>query len=302
MNYRYTWSAASPSNRLEIPGFSVNTRAIAVAIAIACAASGAYADATLSGNLPSSVDVERHETPDEVAFYGAGVENLSDSALDLNTASSLTDKSPDPLAPAGVISEYRATDTIVYASPNLSGFSFLGATIPGEDEDSAQNGRRGIADHWSVGGIYEGGGLQAGLGYASYDSEAANTASTAPTTRQNVAQASASYTFAGQYKLGGAYEYTDNYQFDGGGDYNAFAITGQAKFGNSAINALYTYSNYNSDTVGNERSSKGWGLGGDHAFSKRTKVYATYSSAKTDKSVGGEDTDSIFSLGMIHNF
>jgi predicted porin len=275
---------------------------IAVAIATAFAATGTYADATFSGNLPSAVDLEGHEIPVEARLYSAGVENLGDSALDLNTASSLTDRSPNPLAPAGVISEYRATEKMVYVSPNIGGFSFLGATIPGEDEGSAQNGRSGIADHWSVGGIYQGGGLQAGLGYSSYDSDAVNSASSTPAIRQNVAQATASYSFAGKYKLGGAYEYTDNYQFDGGGDYNAFAITGQAKFGNNAVSALYTYSNYNSDTVGNERSSWGWGVGGDHAFSKRTKVYATYSSAKTDKSVGGEDTDSIFSLGMIHNF
>ncbi|MGB5201500.1 MAG: porin [Sedimenticolaceae bacterium] len=283
----------------------MNTRIIAIVIATASAASGAYADATLDGDLPGSVGVGQTDTPAKPAFSDAGVENLSDSALDLNTNNSLTDRSPNPLAPAGVISEYRASDAMVYKSPDLSGFSFLGTTIPGEDKDGAQDGRTGIADHWSVGGMYQGGGLEASLGYSSYDSDAANLAKTTATTpaiRQNVAQANASYTFADQFKLGGAFEYTDNYQFDAGGEYNAFAITGQARFGNSTINALYSYSNYNSETVGNERSSWGWGLGGDHAFSKRTKVYAAYSSAKTDKSVGGEETDSIFSLGMIHNF
>lgn len=272
-------------------------------IATAFSASGAYADATLFyGEPPGSVDLGRTDTPANTAFGDAGVENLSDSALDINTHNSLTDKSPNPLAPAAVISQYRTSDTVVYRSPDLSGFSFLGTSIPGEDRDGAQDGHTGIADHWSVGGIYQGAGLEASLGYSSYDSDAMNTAGIGPAIRQNVAQANASYTFADQFKLGGAFEYTDNYQFDAGGDYNAFAITGQARFGDSTINALYTYSNYNSETVGNERSSWGWGLGGDHAFSKRTKVYATYSSAKTDKSVGGEDTDSIFSLGMIHNF
>ncbi len=284
----------------------MTTRIIVVGIATAFAASGAYADAGLSGKPNGAADLQRHETAARLAFDDAGVENLSDSALDLNTANSLTDKSPNPLAPAGVISEYRANDTMVYKLPDFGGFSFIGAGIPGEDQDVAQNTRTGIADHWSVGGIFQGGGLQASLGYSSYDSDAADaantTASNASAIRQNVAQATASYTFADKFKLGGAFEYTDNYQFDGGGDYNAYAVTGQARFGNSTINALYTYSNYNSETVGNERSSWGWGLGGDHALSKRTKVYATYSSAKTDKSVGGEETDSIFSLGMIHNF
>ena len=52
-------------NRLETPGVSVNTRMIAVAIATAFAATGTYADATFSGNLPSAVDLEGHEIPVE---------------------------------------------------------------------------------------------------------------------------------------------------------------------------------------------------------------------------------------------
>ncbi|MGB5497165.1 MAG: hypothetical protein WBM97_22065, partial [Sedimenticolaceae bacterium] len=91
----------------------MNTRIIAIVIATASAASGAYADATLDGDLPGSVGVGQTDTPAKPAFSDAGVENLSDSALDLNTNNSLTDRSPNPLAPAGVISEYRASDAMV---------------------------------------------------------------------------------------------------------------------------------------------------------------------------------------------
>ena len=246
--------------------------------------------------------IGRHDTPAKVAFYGAGVENLGDSALDLNSGNNLGRKNTisgqSGNAPLGVISEYRANDTIVYVSPNFAGFTFLAAAIPGEDNDDVGDERDGIADHYSFGAIYKGGGLKASLGYANYNSGNGGIGDT--DVDQKVAQASASFTF-GAFKIGGSYEYTDNYVFDDDSDYNAWAVTGQWKFGNNAINAAYVDSNYNSENVdGMEKD--GWGIGLEHNFSKRTQVYAAYASATAEPDNGSDDDNDIFSLGMVHKF
>ena len=247
--------------------------------------------------------IGRHDTPAKVAFYGAGVENLGDSAIDLNTGNNLNRKvtSNSSASPIGVISEYRANDVIAYVSPNFAGFTFIAAAIPGEDDKNVEDKRDGIADHYSFGAIYKGGGLKASLGYANYNSgDPANSPSGDGDVDQKVAQASASYTFGG-FKIGGTYEYTDNYIWDDKSDYNAFAVTGQYNFGNNAISVAYTDGNYNSKE-NNGLEKTGWGVGLDHAFSKRTKVYAAYASAKIEPDQSSNKDDDIFSLGMIHNF
>ncbi len=247
--------------------------------------------------------IGRHDTPAKVAFYGAGVENLGDSAIDLNTGSNLNRKltGVNKNQPIGVISEYRANDTIVYVSPNFSGFTFLGAIIPGEDTSNVDDDRDGIADHWSLGAIYKGGGLKASLGYASYNSGApSNSPSGNGDVNMKVAQASASYTF-GAFKIGGTYEYTDNYIWDKKSDYNAYAITGQYTFGNNEIDLAYTDGNYNSkEDDGVEQT--GYGIALAHNFSKRTKVYTAYAHGKYEPDQSSSDDNDIFSLGMIHNF
>ena len=250
--------------------------------------------------------IGRHDTPAKVAFYGAGVENLGDSVLDINSGNNLTRKNArngqSANSPLGVISEYRANDTIVYVSPNFAGFTFLAAAIPGEDDKDVEDKRDGLADHYSFGAIYKGGGLKASLGYANYNSgDPANSPSGDGDVDQKVAQASASFTF-GAFKIGGSYEYTDNYVFDDDAEYNAWAVTGQWKFGNSAINGVYVDSNYNSESDTRGMEKDGWGVGLEHNFSKRTQVYAAYSSATVEPDDDSDEDNDIFSLGMIHKF
>ncbi len=245
-----------------------------------------------------TVFIGRHDTPAKVAFYGSKVENLGDSALDINSGNNLNRKATNPngAAPLGVISEYRASDVIAYVSPNFSGFTFLAAMMPGEDNDFVSDERDSIADHWSVGGMYQGGGLAASAGYAMYNSGDAGDGDV----NQKVAQGSVSYTF-GAFKVGGTYEYTDNYVFDNDGDYTAWAVTGQYKFGNNAVSLVYSDGNYNTESgLGQEQD--GWGIGFDHSFSKRTMVYAAYASATVEPDIGGDDDNDIFSVGMIHKF
>jgi predicted porin len=274
----------------------------------------------LSGGFGTFL-VGRHDTPAKVAYYAAGVENLGDSILDLNLGNNLSAE-PSSLSPIGVFHEYRASDAIAYISPNFSGFTFAAAVIPGEDGDAPTDGDRdSINDHWSVGLMYAGGGLKASVGYAKYDLDDGSAGPTAlpdwlpdlkttvvPPTLEfddyKVLQAGASYTFS-NFKIGGAYETSKNAAGVKDADYDAWGITGQATFGNNAISLAYTSSKLDPDLNGSKVDGGGWGIAGEHNFSKRTKVYAAYAAGEYDygNAYDADDEDNdVFSLGMIHNF
>ena len=244
----------------------------------------------LSGDFGTFL-VGRHDTPGKVAFYGAGNERLGDSVIDLSLSSGLA-RSRSSKAPIGVFHEYRANDAIAYVSPSFSGFTFIGAVIPGEDND-ASDARDGIADHWSVGGIYKGNGLKASIGYTEYDIVNFD---------KEVLQVGASYTM-NNFSIGAQWEDTDNNNLaTEGEDYEAWAITGKATFGNNAVSLVYTMSEKEPEASGNDVETDGWGVAVEHNFSKRTKAYAAYASADIDNEAGDDEDDDVFSLGMIHNF
>ena len=235
--------------------------------------------------------VGRHDTPMKVAFYGSGNERLGDSILDLNLSNSLVPTKAGS-APIGVFSEYRADNAIAYITPNLSGFTAAVAVIPGEDNGVAPGADRdGLADHYSIGVMYAGGGLKASGGYQMTE---------AGDEKQKTMQLGGSYTF-GSFSVGAQYEDTDNFRFVDGDEYTAWALTGKASFGNNAISAVYTDSELDFNG-GGTFESQGWGLAAEHNFSKRTKVYAAYAADSRDLAGGGDQDVDQFSLGMIHKF
>ena len=249
--------------------------------------------------------VGRHDTPAKVAFYAGGNDVLGDSILDLN---------PGGANPIGVFTERRASNAIAYVSPNFSGFTVAAAVIPGEQTGStvanttnstikttgpgtigivttlnAAGTCDGLADHYSLGLMYGGGGLKAGLGYEKIDSCSA-------ARDDKMWQAGASYSF-GAFQVGAQYEDRDKAT----ADYKAWAIIGSASFGNNAVHLEYTDSENDPTGAGATTDTKGWGLGGEHNFSKRTKVYAAYATNEKDNGTTKDDDDR-FSLGMIHSF
>jgi predicted porin len=242
--------------------------------------------------------VGRHDTPMKVAFYAAGNERLGDSAIDLNLSSSLT-PSKSGLSPIGVFSEYRANDAIAYVSPNLSGFSAAVAVIPGEDDGvtPGNGGRDGLADHYSLGLMYKGGGLRASGGYQMTDPGTG-----AGVDKQKTLQLGGSYAF-GAFSVGAQYEDTDNFAFVDGDEYTAWALTGKATFGNNAISLVYTDSELDVDG-GSSIDTRGWGIAAEHNFSKRTQVYAAYAADSRDNyQADGSDQDvDMFSIGLVHSF
>jgi predicted porin len=236
----------------------------------------------------------RHDTPMKVAFYASGNEILGDSVLDLNLGNNLS-WSRSKGAPIGVFHEYRASNAVAYISPSFAGFTVAGAFIPGEDTKSENSEGDGPADHYSLGAMWGANGLKASGGYTMYNSD-----SNDPTAEDiDVWQVGASWT-GNAFHVGAEYEDTSNAGFVDGQDYSAWAVTGKFTFGNNAIGAVYTDA-----TMDDMYDSSGWGVSAEHNFSKRTKVYAAYADNTLDydrRVGGGSDDDSVFSLGMIHDF
>jgi predicted porin len=212
-----------------------------------------------------------------VAFYASGNERLGDSIIDLNRGNTIL-QGRSSGAPIGVFSEYRADNGVAYISPNFAGFTFAGAFIPGEDKKSDAGIKEGdgAADHYSIGLMFNSNAFKASAGYQS--TEVAGV-------EQEVMQVGGSVDFSG-FSVGAQYEDTDNYGQVKGDDYKAWAVTGKFTFGNNAVSAVYTDSNLDFGGPG-EADTSGWGLAGEHNFSKRTKVYAAYAANTLEVSGAG---------------
>ena len=256
----------------------------------------------LSGGFGTFL-VGRHDTPAKIAFYGAGNERLGDSIIDLNgtgTSSGI-----------GVFHEFRANNAIAYVSPSFSGFTLAAAIIPGEQsgEESVdtsgttpvtrENDNDGIADHYSLGLIYKGNGFKASIGYENKQ-ELDNIVGDDEADFETL-QVGASYTM-NNFSIGAHWEDSSDYRFTEGTDYQAWAITGKATFGNNAISLVWTDAETDPDGSNNDIDKDGWGVAAEHNFSKRTKAYVAYASSEIDYDSGSDEDNDVFSLGMIHNF
>lgn len=218
----------------------------------------------------------RHDTPAKLAFYASGNERLGDSAIDINGSPFGSVNSP-----IGVFTERRASSAYAYVTPNFSGFTVAAAAVVGEDNGITVDANDGLADHYSIGLMYKGNGLKAGLGYEKLSEVVAGD-------DDKMIQAGVSYTMN---NLSAGIQYED--REIGDVDYEAWAITGKATFGNNAVSLVYTDAE-----LDNDDARGGWGVGLQHNFSKRTTAYAAYAAGED----GDEFDNDVFSLGMIHSF
>ncbi len=236
--------------------------------------------------------VGRHNTPAKSAYYASGNDHLGDSIIDLNEIG---------------FTERRVSNAIAYVSPNFSGVRIAAAIVPGEqsgaDDTTDENG---LMDSYSLGVMYQGHGVKAGLGYESIGDQKTTTAANGTTTITNgnnnydatTLHIGASYTFMSNYTVGVQYSNEDNYDHADGDERTTFALAGKAQFGNNAIILNYGDTETESNTAANNAEATHMGIGFHHTMSKRTSAYVAYKNVDPD---GGDSTDQ-FAVGMIHNF
>jgi len=237
----------------------------------------------LSGGFGTFL-VGTHDTPAKIALNSAKLSTVSDSLLDFE---------------ASGFTEFRTANAIAYVSPNFSGFTVAAAVLPGEETATAGNTAplaNGLADAYSLGAMYAGGGLKAGVGYEVMDGDIDAIGGAAD---QEMWQAAASYTF-GDFFVGGAYENMDDAGGVAGAERETYGLTARATLSNNYVFANYTNDEHKTAAGVSTLENDTFGIGVGHKFSKRTQVYAMYENIDNGLT-GGQDTDA-FSLGMVHNF
>ncbi len=239
--------------------------------------------------------------------------------------------------------DLRIDNTITYMSPNFSGFQFMASVIPSGGETPIGTGvpgdnPDGLADAWSIAGIYKNGPFYASAAFQSLDAkhwagfeEVDSNGALQYDGIDNYGRAEDWDTWRlglglldwNGFTLTGVYEANSNVLgAPEDSDMDIWQIGAAYEFGNNAIKAAYGQNDIDgcvgdysatcaaaiqaesglpaSDVAFlNNRDFNNWTVGFDHYFSKRTTAYLLYTSTESDQ----KDSDwSAFSIGMIHSF
>jgi predicted porin len=206
--------------------------------------------------------------------------------------------------------EDRLSDVLAYVSPSMSGFSFVGAAVAGEQGDTAGD-LTGIADHISLAGLYSNGPIYGALAYNTYD--LGGNADVDPALMR------ATFIWKGDvWQAGVMYSSMD---FDGAADdADQVGVSGYFKVGSGKIKAQYLMGDSPTTKVSSVLTALGapsdfdpnvkvvepagnneveqFSIGYEHSLSKQTTLHAGYTAYEEDS---GAEEDTFFA-GMIHKF
>ncbi|MHB1291711.1 MAG: porin [Sulfuricella sp.] len=214
----------------------------------------------------------------------------------------------------------RWGDSVVYNSPNMSGFKAAAAIAAVAENATLGSQTKGKA--WSLAGMYDNGPLTAGLAYERHsygDVAAAGVnhpgfgSATYTGKTENAWKLGVGYSF-GPLMVNGVYEKTsDNFATSKG--HKAYTLGAKYKIGSNDLKLAYIKAG---DLAGTPNSSaKQWALGVDHHMSKRTKVFAQYVKLSNDTAAkygltGANASGNVFAnydadpsalqIGMRHSF
>lgn len=220
--------------------------------------------AGLSGDGWGTLVLGRHDTPYKLATRKLDV--FGDSLADNRSL----------MGQAGA-HDARPTDTVIYTSPAMNGFTVAAAYITGAESATLSTDTKGSA--WSLSGVYDKGPLNAALAYQVFDYGSAGTGQFAGTANTR----SKAYKLGGGYKMdalqvNAVYEKTSDNTGAGFTDskgFKAYYLSGKYNLGNDAVKLAYAHASGlnkgTADTGANQVSA-----GYDHSLSKRTTVYALY--------------------------
>ena len=261
--------------------------------------------------------IGRHDTPYKMAWYAGGADFGDNySIADMNGTGAGGDN-----VGRGHFDETRANNAIAYVSPDMSGLKAAVAIIPGEDTAGDTNG---LADTYSVGLMYAGGGLKVGAGFergvlgmddaltpTTDTTDAATARSTAPSERRW--HITGSYTY-NNFSVGASYADVKDDGNITGDEKTSFGLGAQAKFGKNTVGVNWR----NSDVKETDATLTGAAITGTtsegevdswafflaHALSKRTSVYAAvgqHTYEQDGNSAADQETNE-YGVGLYHSF
>jgi len=209
--------------------------------------------------------------------------------------------------------DLRFKDTAAYLSPTWSGLQLMASTSTSGTE--ASNGATGNPSASSASLSYTGGPLYASLAYESHKNGFAD-GDKAGKMKNTGAKAGLGFTTGGT-KIGLVYESLKDDTADSANSRDAYFIAVSQTIGKETIKLAYGVA---ADGKGPATKTGATlvAIGVDHAFSKRTTVYALYAAVKNDAGatygigtggaggsyvpgVAGEDP-SVISIGLNHSF
>ena len=192
----------------------------------------------------------------------------------------------------------RRASTLVYKSPQFSGFSLAAAYVAGAETTSLATQTKGSA--WALAGMYEMNGLYGALAWETHKVGS-------PSSGTLAGAAAGSFAGAGSkesawklglgyqlnaYSLGFVYEKTSD-SLGGAGaigpvaactavgedcyGHSVWYLAGKYHFGNDVLKLAYGRSgNLSGAVAGSDTSARQFSLGYDHKLSKRTTLFALY--------------------------
>ncbi len=195
--------------------------------------------------------VGRHDTPYKIV--GRSVDLFGDTLGDSRTI--INDNGQHA----------RTSNTIVYVTPEFSGFTGLAAYVTDLSADGTDDTDKSA---YSLALTYGNGPLYVGLATQSISDDALGA-----TENASAHMLAASYKF-GSFKLAGLYQRDVDMGGVDGADRNTWGIGGAFDMGSNTIKAQYYYAGEIDDA--NETDVSKFAIGFDHAMSKQTSVYAVY--------------------------
>ncbi len=190
--------------------------------------------------------------------------------------------------PAGFLRNYedayfspgRTNNTLAYITPDMGGFQATAGVVM----DGVNNKKH--ADAYQITAGYNANGINAAIGYAALDSAAANGD-----------QDSVALALGYSNDVFGVDATVERYNDDG--DRNPIAWTLYGEYNINEANKVYaSYGQYDYDN--DNDNVQGAGIGYQHNFNNRTRVWAEY--GYEDTGVEGQDNANTVSLGLRTDF
>lgn len=187
----------------------------------------------------------------------------------------------------------RIGNAVAYVTPNFSGVTGVVALVVSDDVADQD-----AVDLTNISVNYDNGPLSVGFSYLGFNGTYSHSTAASALSPLTITEDSTLLGVAGKYNFG-SFALTGQYErlsSEAGGtldniDVSAWGLGGEAYFGNNTIKLVYGV--IDSDDADYNESN--WGIGFDHALSKRTHLWLDYNDSNIDenKRVG---------LGLRHDF